>query len=114
MLLFNLKYSWNVLEKSSKYISKSLKFYLYYYVKVYIFKIPFKKITFNFFWKNPLLLKNYLKTDFGYFSLLDWFQIYSHVAMIYYEGCYFSRSKIFNINLKYEILNNGCNCFSIY
>jgi hypothetical protein len=57
MLLFNLKYSWNVLEKSSKYISKSLKFYLYYYVKVYIFKIPFKKITFNFLKKILYYLK---------------------------------------------------------
>jgi len=54
------------------------------------------------------------KLILGIFNILDLFQIYSHVAMIYYEGCYISRSKYFNINLKYEILNNGYNCFNIY
>lgn len=51
----------------------------------------------------------------GIFNSLDWFQIYSQ--MIYCECCYISISEKFNTNLimtlKYEILNNGYNCFGL-
>jgi hypothetical protein len=52
------------------------------------------------------------------FYLLDWFQVYSHVPMIYYKSCYINESKISTqiwiIILEYENLSNDYNYFGAY
>jgi hypothetical protein len=54
----------------------------------------------------------------GIFYSLDWFQIYSHVFMIYYEFFYKNKLKNYNTNLnyhlKYEILSNDYKYFASY
>jgi len=58
---------------------------------------------------SKTLITIVLNMFLGIFYLLDWFRIYSHVPMIYYEFWYVSISKKINVNLNYhfkhEILN---------
>ncbi len=48
-----------------------------------------------------LILKHWLQCFFIFFCSLDWFQIYSHVPMIYYECFFTNKFNNFNINLNY-------------
>jgi hypothetical protein len=78
---------------------------------IYIAKICHFQIFWNLFtnfWSKTLITI-VLNMFLGIFYLLDWFQIYSQVPMIYYEFWYVSKSKKIKVNLNYhfkhEILN---------
>jgi hypothetical protein len=101
--LIILEYLWNI-SKKNYFLN-----FLYYYVKV-LYKIISKDMLFFksfqvinevFFWVQSTSY-NVLKIVLHIFYALYWFQIYSHIPMIYYDFFCIKKSNNFNTKLNYH------------